>query len=85
MKNRLSEYIRRAREGETILVTDRGEIVAELSKHREEILDDIARLEADGLIARRGKKNTPELYPDLCAPAPHISVVDLLDDMRGDR
>ena len=30
-KNRLSEYIRQVRSGESVLVTDRGEVVAELS------------------------------------------------------
>jgi len=30
LKNKLSEYLRRVRRGESILVTDRGEVVAEL-------------------------------------------------------
>src|SRR5262245_39923340 len=30
LKNRLSEYIRQVRAGESILVTDRGKVVAEL-------------------------------------------------------
>ena len=30
LKNRLSEYIRDVRAGETVLVTDRGEVVAEI-------------------------------------------------------
>lgn len=30
LKNRLSEYIRAVRSGESVLVTDRGEVVAEL-------------------------------------------------------
>ena len=30
LKNRLSEYIREVRRGELVLVTDRGEVVAEL-------------------------------------------------------
>lgn len=30
LKNRLSEYIREVRSGESVLVTDRGEVVAEL-------------------------------------------------------
>jgi len=30
LKNRLSEYLRLVRKGEKILVTDRGEVVAEL-------------------------------------------------------
>jgi antitoxin (DNA-binding transcriptional repressor) of toxin-antitoxin stability system len=31
LKNRLSEYIRQARSGEGVLVTDRGQVVAELT------------------------------------------------------
>ncbi|MCC6196060.1 MAG: type II toxin-antitoxin system prevent-host-death family antitoxin [Burkholderiales bacterium] len=30
LKNKLSEYLRRVRSGERVLVTDRGEVVAEL-------------------------------------------------------
>ena len=31
LKNKLSEYVRQVRSGETILVTDRGEVVAEMN------------------------------------------------------
>lgn len=31
LKNRLSEYLRQARSGESVLVTDRGQLVAELT------------------------------------------------------
>jgi antitoxin (DNA-binding transcriptional repressor) of toxin-antitoxin stability system len=31
LKNRLSEYVRHVRSGEGVLVTDRGEVVAELT------------------------------------------------------
>jgi antitoxin (DNA-binding transcriptional repressor) of toxin-antitoxin stability system len=31
LKNRLSEYLRQVRSGESVLVTDRGEVVAELT------------------------------------------------------
>jgi antitoxin (DNA-binding transcriptional repressor) of toxin-antitoxin stability system len=31
LKNRLSEYLRQARAGEKVLVTDRGQVIAELS------------------------------------------------------
>lgn len=88
MKNRLSEYIRRVRDGEVILVTDRGRVVAQLTKPGIDVTapdDPIARLEADGLLLRRGGKNHPELYPDLEPAAPGISALDLLDELRGDR
>ena len=31
LKNRLSEYLREVRSGESVLITDRGEVIAELS------------------------------------------------------
>jgi len=31
LKNRISEYVRQVRKGEGVLVTDRGEVVAELA------------------------------------------------------
>lgn len=34
LKNRLSEYVRAAAAGETVLVTDRGQVVAELVSPR---------------------------------------------------
>src|ERR1700679_3505360 len=34
LKNRLSEYLREGRRGESVLVTDRGEVVAEFSPPR---------------------------------------------------
>jgi antitoxin (DNA-binding transcriptional repressor) of toxin-antitoxin stability system len=34
LKNRLSEYLRAVRRGESVLVTDRGEVVAEFSPPR---------------------------------------------------
>jgi prevent-host-death family protein len=34
LKNRLSEYLREVRRGESVLVTDRGKVVAELSPPR---------------------------------------------------
>ena len=39
LKNSLSEYLRRVRSGETVLVTDRGEVVAEVSPPGRGILD----------------------------------------------
>jgi antitoxin (DNA-binding transcriptional repressor) of toxin-antitoxin stability system len=36
LKNKLSEYVRRAAAGETVLVTDRGKVVADLVAHKAE-------------------------------------------------
>jgi prevent-host-death family protein len=53
LKNSLSEYIRRVRSGETVLVTDRGEIVAEVAPPGRGTMDPSvpARL---GALARSG-------------------------------
>jgi antitoxin (DNA-binding transcriptional repressor) of toxin-antitoxin stability system len=37
LKNKLSEYVRLAREGETVLVTDRDRVVAELGPPRNRV------------------------------------------------
>ena len=61
--------------------------MAELTKPQQGAIQDdgIARLEEDGLLTKRGKKNIGALYPDLAAVAPKTSALDLLDEMRGGR
>jgi len=49
LKNKLSEYVRLAARGETVLVTDRDRVVAELSpprEHRSPVLADAFLAEA---------------------------------------
>jgi antitoxin (DNA-binding transcriptional repressor) of toxin-antitoxin stability system len=88
LKNRLSEYLRLVQRGEDILVTDRGEVVAELrppgaskagSGHP--LLDDLARR---GMV-RIGAPNDPSLYPRLDKLLKHAEVARLLDEERGER
>jgi prevent-host-death family protein len=53
LKNRLSHYLRRVREGETVRVTDRGEVIAELRPVSPARSDDergLRELEALGLV-----------------------------------
>ena len=67
LKNRLSEYRRLVRSGEEILVTDRGEVIAELRQPIPRVaLLYPALLEAfrQGR-ARVGLPNRPGLYPTL--------------------
>ena len=87
LKNRLSEYLRLVRKGEEILVTDRGEVVAELRQPTPRM-----PLPYPGLVqaiqqgrARLGMANRPELYPRLTPVMPAGSAAKLLDDERGDR
>src|SRR5437867_13062047 len=66
LKNRLSRYVQRARSGETVLITDRGEIVAELSPPRKtsaagEAITTLEEMRRKGLL-HGGGTNDPSLY-----------------------
>lgn len=85
LKNKLSEYVRLAAGGETILVTDRDRVVAELNPPRPgraETLHDAALAEA----VRKGWL-TPPLLPTKEAPprAPVAPLADVLDELAADR
>jgi antitoxin (DNA-binding transcriptional repressor) of toxin-antitoxin stability system len=87
LKSRLSEYLRLVRNGEEILVTDRGDVVAELRQPSPRLA-----LPHPGLLdaihrgrARVGSPNRPDLYPPLGPGAPPGSASRLLDEERGDR
>jgi antitoxin (DNA-binding transcriptional repressor) of toxin-antitoxin stability system len=87
LKNRLSEYLRLVRGGEEILVTDRGEVVAELRRPSPRIeLPHPALMEAirQGR-ARLGSPNRPELYPRLEPILPPGAAERLLAAERGER
>jgi len=85
LKNRLSEYVRLAAGGETILVTDRDRIVAELVPPRESR----SPLLADAQLAdavRRGWITPPALTAG--GPPPRRPVMrfrDLLRELGQDR
>ena len=87
LKNRLSEYVRLVRSGEVVMVTDRGEVVAELrppgggGMEQYPALADLARR---GQV-RLGEPNRPGLYPVLPAVTPPGTAARLLDEERGDR
>lgn len=66
LKNRLSEYVRQVAAGETVLITDRGTVVAEM---RPPLSDSRPESSYPGLEllvrqgrARRGAHNRPDLY-----------------------
>ncbi len=89
LKNHLSEYVRHVRAGETVAVTDRGEVVAELVPPRRQEgippgLEDMARR---GDI-RLGKPLSPEERKRLYRIMPPVggeSATETLDWLRGDR
>jgi prevent-host-death family protein len=91
LKNRLSEYLRRVRMGESVLVTDRGEVVAELLPPGQGQTDPSApagllALAKRGLVSlgTPGTPGRPELYPALPRTR-RRSAAQLLDEERGSR
>ena len=87
LKNRLSEYVKRAAAGERVLVTDRGVVVAELvPPHGGRVTASDAFL-ADAV--REGWVRPPVLRP--ATPPPNLPVAPLtdllreLDEERADR
>lgn len=89
LKNRLSEYLRHARAGETILVTDRGEVVAELappwrSSAEPSVPPGVADLARKGLLTL-GTPSDARVYPKLTRVLRHSSSAELLEQEREGR
>ena len=87
LKNRLSAHVRELRSGETVLVTDRGEVVAELlppgqSGHSPEVPSVLVALARNGQLTL-GAPNQAELYPKLSPLLPEGRAQQLLDQERG--
>jgi len=90
LKNKLSEYVRLAANGETVQVTDRGRVVAELVPPKpatgniseQEFLARAAREGRFTPAANPGKGSPPR------APIPGLTLEELLQDLdeaRADR
>ena len=85
LKNRLGVYIRRVRAGETVIVTDRGEIVAELSppvRAKNAALLELAR--KGELTLAKPVKDREALYSAMPRVNIGISSAELLDAERGE-
>ncbi len=83
MRQNLSRYARRARAGESFVITDRGSAVAQLgpaSAHASA---------TDRLVAehgaRRGHGSLLAALPELSEPIPGPPTSETLDDLRADR
>jgi antitoxin (DNA-binding transcriptional repressor) of toxin-antitoxin stability system len=85
LKNNLSEYVKLASGGETVLVTDRDRVVAELSPPRPER----SRVLSDALLAeavRSGWLSAPALHDG--TPPPRLPVAkadELARELTSDR
>ena len=89
LKNKLSEYLRRVRLGESVLVTDRGEVVAELlppgrRQGDPSVPAGLQSLNERGLVTL-GAPAVTGLYPALVRKRGERrrSVAQLLDAERG--
>jgi|SRR5579863_6335788 len=87
LKNRLSEYVRHARSGEGVLVTDRGEVVAELNPPGPQATEHavpagLVALVRKGLLTP-GIPNDPGVYPALPRLLRRRRAAELLDEERG--
>ena len=86
LKNRLSEYVRAAAAGETVLVTDRGQVVAELVSPR--VRDDASPVEQRlGHLMRQGllaPARTPPAAP-LPRRRPAATAADVLKELDAGR
>ncbi len=82
LKNKLSEYVRLAAAGETVVVTDRGRAVAEIVPPRREPESVIERGVREGWI-RPAQRPFQPLPPR--KPIPGYTLEQLLADLDRDR
>ncbi len=91
LKDKLSEYIRLVREeGEVVMVTDRGKVVAELRPPGRETelakkYPKLVEMAQKGLIRLARHGNHPGLYPRFPSMTPPGTAQRLLDEERGER
>jgi antitoxin (DNA-binding transcriptional repressor) of toxin-antitoxin stability system len=90
LKNRLSEYLREVRAGERVLVTDRGEVIAELAPPgqggREPDVPAALLVLARRGLATLGAPTDPAVYPELPRRRTRkLTAAQLLEAERGTR
>jgi prevent-host-death family protein len=89
LKNHLAEYVRDVRSGEGVLVTDRGDVVAELVPPGQATArsGDPAGLIALAKTGRLtlGAENDASAYPKLSRLLRRRRAAELLDEERGSR
>lgn len=81
LKARLGKYLRTVRSGQTLVVTDRGEPVAELRPLRDDMERKLAKLRAEGRISGRAGR----LRPFDPIRAPGVSLSDAVLEDRDER
>ena len=86
LSSRLSEYVRLAASGETVLVPDRGQVIAEIGPPKETRIPILA----DAQLAEAVRKGhlTPPVLPGagkFPTPKPVAPLRDLLGELDNDR
>jgi antitoxin (DNA-binding transcriptional repressor) of toxin-antitoxin stability system len=93
LKDNLSKYLRMVREGETILVMDRDEVIAEIRRPSQPFEGKVSRWEAflneearRGSVTRAKTGKPPSIATLLEIPRPTVPVEiqDLMDYIRAD-
>ena len=91
LKNKLSRYLALVRQGETLLVTDRDEVIAEIRQPSPWLLSGtdsdwalIQQLAAQGKMAPAKVRGKPRLPPPAKLPYPG-PLQELLDEVKGER
>ena len=82
LKNKLSEYVRLAAAGETVVITDRGRAVAEIVPLRAPVESVIERGVREGWITPATDRNG---NPPPRKPIPGYTLEQLLADLDKDR
>jgi len=90
LKNRLSEYVREARSGESVLVTDRGQVVAELvpperAAGEPGVPSGLIALARRGQLTLGAGSNEASDYPKRPRLLKRRRAAQLLDEERGSR
>jgi antitoxin (DNA-binding transcriptional repressor) of toxin-antitoxin stability system len=84
LKNKLSEYVRLAAEGETVLVTDRDRVVAELGPPRSGRAEHVADAQLADAI-RNGLATPPALPKGVPPRLPVAKAAAILAELAHDR
>jgi antitoxin (DNA-binding transcriptional repressor) of toxin-antitoxin stability system len=93
LKDNLSKYLRMVREGETILVADRDEVIAEIHRPVHPVSGKVSRWQAflneetrKGSLTRARAAQAPALARLLKLPRPKVPIAidELLNFLRAD-
>lgn len=80
LKARLSEYLRRVRSGQTVVITDHGQVVARILPAERPLEERLRSLQEAGLLAWNGLSLEP-IQPPAVNHGPR-TLADLVVEMR---